>query len=48
MNKEDNMVKMILFSPHNSLMYFQRPDGTYYAIKNPEKIVTECPPDWKL
>lgn len=45
--KDDKMVEMILNSPHNSEMYFQRPDGSYYMLKNPEKIITELPSDWK-
>lgn len=47
MNKDDVMVEMILNSPHNNVMYFRRPDGSAYALKQPEKIVTELPSDWK-
>lgn len=46
MNKDDVMVEMLLISPHNSEMYFQRSDGSYYMIKNPEKIITELPENW--
>lgn len=47
MNKDDVMIEMVLNSPHNSIMYFRRPDGSVYAYKQPEKIIIELPADWQ-
>lgn len=47
MNKDDVMIEMVLNSPHNSELYFQRPDGSRYMLKTPEKIIIELPADWQ-